>query len=162
MQKTKLKSIMVTICVIGYLGVNMLTPVFASISFSSKEHSHYAPKKCDYAADETVTNDVVDGISFYITKINNANDKSSSYKRIRAYLVGNSDTVWIGTSAWGPSIASGSGNAVHIIMQKGRYYEIFTGNTANNNVTISYYGNDSTKAAYVYIREGVNEAVSTD
>ena len=160
----KFKRTIVSIVTVGYILGSMIIPTFATDTTSTSTHKHYVPKTLSSTASDTVTNEVVDGISFYITKINNANDATSSYNYIRAYLTGSSDTIWtVDTgSSYAPTVLSNTGTTVKIKLKKNQYYEIFTASTKSNNVSIYYYGNDSTKNAYVYIREGVNCAVSTN
>lgn len=164
MRKDGIRKIGVTIMTVGYILGSMAGSVFASDTTSMSTHRHYVPKTVSSTPSDTVKNEVVDGISFYITKINNGSDKTSSYKKIRAYLTGSSDTIWTvdAGSKYAPTVLNTIGATTNIAMTKNKYYEIFTASTISNTVSIYYYGNDSTKDAYVYIREGVNAKVSTD
>lgn len=155
----KLKKLLVTLSVCAYVLIGTVVPVLAKDTFSSAEHRHYVPKTCSSTASDSVTNEVVDGISFYITKINNGSDKSSNYNYIRLKLVGSSDTIWTVDTAYKGYILTNSGTTVTLKLPKQKYFEIFTASTANNNVYAYYYGNSSSLDAYVYIREGVNEEV---
>ena len=164
MKRNGIKKIGVTVMTVGYILGSMVGATFASDTTSMTEHRHYVSKTVSSTPSDTVKNEVVDGISFYITKINNGKDATSSYKKIRAYLTASNDTIWtvdIG-SPYAPTVLNNSGSTVNIVMTKNKYYEIFTASVINNNVSIYYYGNDSTKDAYVYIREGVNAQVSTN
>lgn len=164
MKRDSIKKLGVTIITVGYILGSMAGSVFASDTTNMSTHKHYVSKTVSSTPSDTVKNEVVDGISFYITKINNASDQSSSYKKIRVYLTGSSDTIWtVDTgSQYAPAVLSNTGSTAKIVLTKNKYYEIFTASTRSNTVSIYYYGNDSTKAAYVYIREGVNAQVSTD
>lgn len=69
------------------------------------------------------------------------------------------------TSSGSYSILSGysTGNsAIAFKIHKQKYVEAITASTTNNMIYAYHYGNDSAKDAYVDIREGVNELVSTD
>lgn len=159
----KIKKILVTVITVGFVLGHITGVIYAADTTSKTEHPHYVAKTCPTSANDTVDNQVVDGISFYITKINNGKDESSSYKKIRVKLTASSDSIWTpGKGFTGNSILSKTDTVIYFVMEKNRYYEIFTASTIDNTVGIYYYGNDPLKDAYVYIREGVNEEVSTN
>ncbi len=53
-------------------------------------------------------------------------------------------------------LTSMGGSTIKIKIPKMQYFEIFTASVYSNNVGVYYYGNNSSKDAYVYIREGLN------
>lgn len=159
----KIKKILVTVITVGFVLGHITGVIYAADTTSKTEHKHYVAKTCPTSANDTVDNQVVDGISFYITKINDGKDKSSSYRQIRVKLTASSDSIWTpGSGFTGTSVLSNTGTVINFVMAKNQYYEIYTASTINNTVGIYYYGNDPSKDAYVYIREGVNEEVPTN
>ncbi len=72
---------------------------------------------------DTVTNEVVDAISFYITKINKGNDRVSNYNYIRCKLSGSVDTMWTVDNQYRNYVISGFGTPImKIKLRKEVYY----------------------------------------
>lgn len=157
-RKEKWKKRIVAALTLGYLACSMISPVFAYGSFNPVTHSHYVPATYDGEPDELVTGRVVDGISFYITKINNENDDESNYTTIRACLIAKSTTMWYAEGKTAPKFISGKGsNIAHIAMSIGKKYTVYTADFNVNTVSVAYYGNSSSKDAYVYIQESFTD-----
>ncbi len=150
----------VTLITFLYILVCTVQPVFAVNTFSSSMHSHYVPMECSSMRSEIITNEVVDGISFKILKINNGDNEESNYKYIKVKLVGSDDTQWIVGGGDKPTVISGKGSSTMIIrIEKLKTYEVLTASTLNNTIKVYYYGNNSFLDAYVYIQEGINETI---
>ncbi|MGN0165506.1 MAG: hypothetical protein ACI39R_04930 [Lachnospiraceae bacterium] len=158
-----MKEKIVNTIIVIFILATLSSFAFADDNLNSSLHRHYISKtyaSAPASATHTAKNEVIDGISIFITKINDGDDKTSDYNYIRMYLHGGNDTTnWIGNSS---AFVSGYGQRTCTLkLAKRTYYEFFTGSIANNGLVMTYYGNSSSLDAYAYIREGLNEDVST-
>lgn len=162
-----MKEKVVNVAIVAFIITTLLSFAVADDNLNSTEHQHYISKtyaSAPASATHTAKNEVIDGVSIFITKINDGDNQSSNYKYVRVYLYGgNSETAWISDADTNKNcFLSGLGTReARIKLSKQHYYEFFTGSIANNGLVMTFYGNSTNVDAYAYIREGLNEDVST-
>lgn len=162
-----MKEKVVNMLIVAFICVTLLNPADAVHNLNSSTHRHYIAKtyaSAPASATHTAKNEQIEGVSVYISKINNGDDEESDYKYIRMYLYGGTaDTDWVSDSVTNQTcFLSGFGTReARVKLTKTHYYEFYTGESCNNNLVMTFYGNSTSADAYAYIKEGFVDSVST-
>ncbi len=162
-----MKEKVVNVAIVAFIITTLLSFAVADDNLNSTEHQHYISKtyaSAPASATHTAKNEVINAVSIFVTKINDGDNKKSDYKYIRVYLYGgNSETAWYANEATQSYFLSEiSTRTARVKILKQNYYEFWTGTEANNGLVMTFYGNSTNVDAYAYIREGLNEYISTD
>lgn len=140
--------------------------VYASSTTSTSQHKHYIPKTNSGTASDIIRNERVVLVGFKINKINNANNQSSNYQKVKMSFLqydNNGAGMWkLGTGfssdGFNNNITGEATKYISFTVKKEVYYEVATG-LMNDQVTtcaLNYYGNDPDLAAYAYMWEDWN------
>lgn len=150
----------------AFIITTLLNFAVADDNLNSTEHQHYISKtyaSAPASATHTAKNEDVTGISLFITKINDGDNKASDYNYIRMYLHGGSPTTaWLSNSTPRAYFISGEGERTSVIrLAKYVYYEFYPEIEGTTSFVMTFYGNSTNVDAYAYIREKLNDKVST-
>lgn len=148
-----MKEKIVNLSIVLFIITTLIGPAFADHNLNSSIHRHYIAKTYQASsAAHNAKNEEYAGFRFYISKINDGNDKTSDYNYIRIRMQGGTtDTGWTSNKA---CILTGEGERTATAkVKKETEYEFYTGFYKENGLVLYYYGNSSELDAYAYIRE---------